>query len=284
MPHTNSRTSQASKHKATKPIHTKRQIVESEDGWAKVVGGRTRKPNTNAKTRGEAESDFSIGPYHYVTKTLEEVKEEYERSWKRWKESEDCEMLRERLVRVKETLKNNKRVISNIVVLGLGSFQNAESTHTSNSYSQLAALETLITELGLEDLPVIQQDPAFTELDAKFVATLSPPQTVVEDPKAFDQVKEGSLVYAVHCYPEIYDKVRKIATPVFLIGNDLDGKDDKDFVERYPEIQKLYDGMEKTFTMPRYGDTFSDTIVFIRKPSKPSATTEETPETKPSES
>lgn len=120
-----------------------------------------------------------------------------------------------------------------------------------------------MSELGLEDVSVVQQDLAFTKLDVEFLSSLTLKQSVVEDPKAFNIVAEESLVYAVHCYLQIYDKVRKVAIPAILIGNDLDGKDDRDTIKKCPEIQKLYDVLEKSFIMPLYRDTFNDTVLSL---------------------
>ena len=45
---------------------------------------------------------------------------------------------------------------------------------------------------------------------------------IVENPKAFELIDEHSLVYAIHCYWNIYDEISKGPVPAVLIGNDLE--------------------------------------------------------------
>ena len=238
-----------------KMTQIKRAVVVDDDGWGHVVGGKTRKA-TSKKTWGPTIGDFTIGEYKYAKKALKEVTVEYEKCKKAWDESEACNDL-------KEWLKRLEVRVENVVVLGMGSFQHAESKHARSAMTQLAGLETLLEALGIEGVQIIQQDPAFTELDRQFLALRK--QKVVADPDAFSEVKESTLVYAIHCYPDVYEKTRAAAIPAVMIGNNLSRKDDKDFVEKYPDLQKLYDGLDLAFAMPQFREDFNDTVVFTRK-------------------
>lgn len=69
------------------------------------------------------------------------------------------------------------------------------------------------------DIPVIAQDPAFSPLDKEFLHSIG--FEVLQSPEGFDAINTNSLVYAIHCYPIVYDHVGKKGPPAVLIGNDL---------------------------------------------------------------
>jgi hypothetical protein len=120
------------KHKhANKVVRTKRAIIEGDDGWAHVVGGRTIKSDTS-KTK------VKKGGFDTVTYTLEEVTEEFKILEKKWENSDACRELIKLLQPYKE-----KNQIKNVVVMGLGSFEHQGSTQT-----QFAALATIVATLG----------------------------------------------------------------------------------------------------------------------------------------
>lgn len=258
MPHTNSRTSTATKRKQAKPVYTKRVILEDDDGWAHVVGGKTHKSRSTQNPKTE-KGDFSIGQFQYMNKTIEELKKEYDTAKKNWEKSSACEELK-RLLKGEESIKN----VDNVVVFGLGTFQAVEAQHSRTSMTQLAALGTIL-EAQRCDMPVVQQDPAFTDLDKQFLAGFK--HTVASDPVGYKSVSERSLVYAIHCYPDVYDGIRKAATPAMLIGNNLKGEEPAAFdnPENFKELPKLYDMLDIAFNMPQIGNSFSSTVVFTRK-------------------
>ncbi len=75
--------------------------------------------------------------------------------------------------------------------------------------------------LGWEEKqPCIFQDPQFTGLDKDFLTSLG--YTVVEDPLAFGHVTENSLVYAIHCYAEVYKSIAEGPRPALMIGTDAE--------------------------------------------------------------
>ena len=71
---------------AKKAVRTKRAIIEDEDGWAHVVGGRTIKPDAS-KTK------IKKWGFDVVTYTLEEITAKYESLEDKWEESDACKEL-----------------------------------------------------------------------------------------------------------------------------------------------------------------------------------------------
>lgn len=68
-------------------------------------------------------------------------------------------------------------------------------------------------------MPVALQDPAFSPLDKEFLESLG--HQVAEHPYGFSLIDAGTLVYAIHCHPSVYDNVGKRATPAVFIANNL---------------------------------------------------------------
>lgn len=69
----------------------------------------------------------------------------------------------------------------------------------------------------METLKCIAQEPAFTPLDRQFITGLG--FEVVEDPAAFGHITDGTLVYAIHCYSDIFENVSKGPQPAAMVGN-----------------------------------------------------------------
>ncbi|KFY38297.1 hypothetical protein V495_06655 [Pseudogymnoascus sp. VKM F-4514 (FW-929)] len=238
---------------AKKAVRTKRAIIEDEDGWAHVVGGRTIKPDAS-KTK------IKKWGFDVVTYTLEEITAKYESLKDKWEESDACK----ELIKPLEPYEGKTKV-KNVVVMGLGSFQNEMGDFSRCSLTQLAALSTIRKTLAIWDIPVIAQDPAFSPLDTEFLQTLG--IEVLESPAGFEVIDEYSLVYAIHCYPIVYDHVGKKGPPAVLIGNDLARLTDGpiDFRERFPDILTCYESLESLFPLPQFRDDFSDTIWYCSK-------------------
>jgi hypothetical protein len=64
------------------------------------------------------------------------------------------------------------------------------------------------------------QDPQFTDTDKQLLRELG--YEVVEDPEAFRHIEEESLVYALHCYADVYKKVSEQKRPALFIGTDVE--------------------------------------------------------------
>lgn len=144
MPHTNSRKSSGSKtsKKSPKDVRTKRVIVKDDDGWAHVVGGRLIKPDAN-KMKLE-KGDFELNGTQYLNKTFDQIAKEYENFRKIWEQSDACKELIEL---VRPYAENNG--VKNVVIMGLGSLQAMSGALNRTSYTQLAALITIMATLGM---------------------------------------------------------------------------------------------------------------------------------------
>jgi hypothetical protein len=223
MPHTNRKKKTAGttpKRDEKKPIlvHTKRKEVEDEEGWTHIVDTpRTRSATLKSKTNVSAlhARDFEINGVSYINRTLEELKTDYE-YWKQaWEESEPCKDLREKIAAGRK----GKRAVNNVVLLGLGSLQSSRREGRRASATQLAALQTIVQTLAGDLKKVVAQDPQFTDLDKEFLTSLG--YGVAEDPEAFKEIKEGTLVYAIHCYAKVYKAISEAPRPALLIGTDV---------------------------------------------------------------
>lgn len=129
---------------AKKAVRTKRAIIEDDDGWAHVVGGRTIKPDAS-KTK------IKKWGFDVVTYTLEEITAKYESLKDKWEESDACKELIKPL-----ELYKGKTKVKNVVVMGLGSFQNEMGDFSRCSLTQLAALTTIRKTLGGLFIPCLR--------------------------------------------------------------------------------------------------------------------------------
>lgn len=222
MPHTNRKKktgTTTAKNDDKKPtiVHTKRKEVIDEEGWTHVVDAPSGKAkNASLKTAKLLHGgDFEINGVSYINRTLEEVKTDFEYWKKQWEQSAACEELKKLLAEGE-----SRRKIGNVVFLGMGSLQNSRREGRRASAAQLAALQTLETIFsGGTKLPVILQDPQFTDLDKEFLASLG--YAVADDPEAFKLITEDTLVYAIHCYANVYKAVSEGPRPASLIGTDV---------------------------------------------------------------
>jgi hypothetical protein len=151
MPHTNRKKKNVDSQKKV-IVHTKRKEVLDEEGWTHVID----KPQPKAipsiqkpERKGNANlwsiaADFRIGDAYYVDRTLEEYEVDFDRARKTWGKSEACRQLKVLL----EGKTGEEREIGNVVVLGLGSLQNARGEGRKASWLQLVALRDLVEGLG----------------------------------------------------------------------------------------------------------------------------------------
>jgi hypothetical protein len=238
MPHTNRRkksTTTTTETTESKPkiVHTKRQQILDNDGWTHVVDTPSRRnaPKHNAPFLHGG--DFERDGVSYINRTLDELKADYEYYKKQWEENTACEELKTKL-----QAREGKLEIKNVVCLGLGSLQSARREGRRASYTQLVALQSiigtfskelylsfsanganrLVIALGPGSLCIFQ-DPQFTELDTQFLESLG--CTVVNDPLAFGHIADRSLVYAIHCYADIYKSISEAPSPAILVGTDV---------------------------------------------------------------
>jgi hypothetical protein len=203
-----------SKKKKTTAVHMKRTQIEDEEGWTHVVDAPRRSKNGGVK-KGQVllhGGDFEVDGVSYINRTLEEMKTEFEYWKKSWDEDSACLELKEKL----QVL----RGVENVIFLGMGSLQSSRREGRRASATQLAALQTIVSSLGEgKGLKVILQDPQYTALDKEFLISLG--YVVLEDPDAFKEIGEESLVYAIHCYAKVYKEVSNGRRPKVLIGTDV---------------------------------------------------------------
>jgi hypothetical protein len=142
MPHTNRKKPQST---ASKPrlIHTKRQQIEDSDGWTHVIDA----PRHSAASKGKEwlhAGDFEKNGASYITRTLDEVLKDFDQYTQQWQQNEACEGLKKALGEI-----GGRWKVDNVVVLGLGSLQSARREGRRSSYTQLAALRTMVEALGM---------------------------------------------------------------------------------------------------------------------------------------
>lgn len=134
-----------------------------------------------------------------------------------------------------------RRNVDNIIVLGLGSLQSARREGRRATLTQLAALQTIIKHFGMlstsltntqltiylesqpsttHPLKITLQEPLFTPTDKTYLSSI-PNYEIVNDPEAFTKITEGSLVYAIHCYAQVYKAISEGVRPAVLIGTDV---------------------------------------------------------------
>jgi hypothetical protein len=226
MPHTN-RKKKSNGEVGFKPkpkfAQTRRQEIEDDEGWTHVVDAKKTLNFPEVKEIGIKkpwDGDFVSGDNAITTMDLAEIEAEHKRYRDQWEASEACTQLKGLLA-----AGSGGVAISNVVCLGLGTLQDWKLQSRRTSHVQLAALQTITAVLGIESVPRFAQEPHFTELDKQFMKSMN--YEIVEDPEAFSKISENSLVYAVHCYPALYQSIGRQGRPALLIGNDLKGYIDK---------------------------------------------------------
>lgn len=143
MPHTNRKRNPQNNRSKPQLVHTKRQQIEDSEGWTHVVDA----PRGTTLRKGKDwlhAGDFEKNGASYINRTLEEIRKDFEHYTQQWEISEACESLKKSLRKIE-----GKRRVDNAVVLGLGSLQSARREGRRASYTQLAALRTMVEALGM---------------------------------------------------------------------------------------------------------------------------------------
>lgn len=157
MPHTNRKkkcpislgadgkpSKQASSKKFT---HSKRELVESSDGWTQVAssGWKSAKPHVHSHLHSQGPSGLSP---QVLDMSLDEMRIGYERYRKAWEESAACVQLK--AILADDNAGGSGRCgIDNVVCLGLGCLHAVSLVWRRTSCMQLAALETIREVLGM---------------------------------------------------------------------------------------------------------------------------------------
>ena len=149
MPRTNRKKKSAATETETateskpKIIHTKRQQILDSEGWTHVVDTPSRRNAPRHKAPFLQGGDFQKDRFSYVKRTIGELKTDYAYHKKQWEEDAAFEDLK-----IKLEGKERKVDVTNVVCLGLGSFQSARREGRRASYTQLLALQSIISKLG----------------------------------------------------------------------------------------------------------------------------------------
>ncbi|TGO37733.1 hypothetical protein BHYA_0090g00230 [Botrytis hyacinthi] len=281
MPHTNRKKKSGARDtgeeaEKTKKIaqSTKRKQIEDGEGWTHVVGGGKK---TGAAETWTHAGDFVKDGVAYIERSMEEMQADLESYRKQWEGSEAAGQLKKIL--------HGRGKVNSVVCLGLGSLQSARREGRRSSYTQLAALMMIIEEFGelcLESLvgdpktnnilggmgedkmQCIFQDPQNTEGDKDFFTSLG--GKVVDDPLAFDYIKEDTLVYAIHCYGPVYKTISQGPRPAVLIGTDVDNFSNL-WLSKTETLEQHLDDMIKDceiINFPQLRHDFSDTKIYWR--------------------
>ncbi|TQS39455.1 hypothetical protein Golomagni_00019 [Golovinomyces magnicellulatus] len=246
----------------------KRREVLDTEGWTHVVNksGKTLQAQKISAAGSPMHiGDFEINGIAYLNRTLEDVKKEFYFWQKQWEGSSSCAELKKKLRNLKETCKTCE--INDFVVLGIGSLLSARREARRCSATQLAAVLTIFQVID-KAVPVAVQDPQYLELDEEFISSLG--WTVVRDPKAFGLIGENSLVFAIHCYWEIYHSIIKASKPSVLIGTKmnnfekLDTTSSEELSNKMEIINRIVEDYQE-IDFPQLRHDFSDTVIYWRQ-------------------
>ncbi|KAG9231990.1 hypothetical protein BJ875DRAFT_467987 [Amylocarpus encephaloides] len=282
MVHTNRKKNRSGTPRKPKIVHTKRREVLDDEGWVHIVDKPSTKPAPNvvelkdeSKELWALAADFKIGNCYYVDRTIEELLVEYDRARKSWGKCEACRQLK---IFCEEKTSADNEGVKKVVCLGLGSLQNARGEGRKASFGQLVGLLSLLENLGKEGMEIIFQDPAFTALDKQFLTSLSESYSVLETPEAFAKVTVDTMVYAIHCYADIYSQISTQEPPAVLIGTNMDKFEMSSEVDESTgrTLKAMVEGYEKS-PFPQIRSDFSDTIIYWGRRSTEEAGVAATP-------
>lgn len=238
-----------------------------KEGWTHVIDRVQRAPKSQNKAPAGSPShtgDFEVNGIPYINRDLEGVKKDFSHWQKQWDESLASVELREKIVCRKEICE-----IKNIVVLGIGSLLSARREARRCSATQLAAVKTIVQALGDIPVPIVVQDPQYVKTDEEFLSHLG--WTVVESPEAFQRIGFNSLVFAVHCYRDLYCTIANGCRPAILIGTKLENFEKLEFSQKpsmeLNVLKYMIEGFFAETDFPQMRNDFSDTKIYWRKAS-----------------
>ena len=225
------------------PEHPK-SIQEQEQSQRKSdKAGLEAEHGNQCRENNPGDYRVGFGWRSYRNVTFSQLVEEFGIAKAAWENSPECKAMVLQL----ESLKGAARSkITNIVALGIGSLHDTRSRNSSStrrSALQLAAVLTIASYLGgksgllsnycqlrrnanarwpcsaaEESLPVLAQDPDYSELEKDFLRSLD--ITVAEDPDAFSSINPGSLVFHIGTYFDLAWWISAGSWPAAMICND----------------------------------------------------------------
>ncbi|OBT67402.1 hypothetical protein VE03_03132 [Pseudogymnoascus sp. 23342-1-I1] len=170
----------------------------------------------------------------YASRTLETMREEFLHYQELWVGSPAYTSLRTTIRALKDR-QESYVPIDNVVCLALGSLQSAAEACRAASFTQLAALLTIMELLDLDPQTTpntfTAQDPLFTPLDATFLSTLG--FTAVPDPSGFLAITPTTLVYCIAGYLDMDWVISRGPWPAALVCGDI-----AVFIDRIVEEKK----------------------------------------------
>ncbi|CAM1501525.1 Fc.00g035090.m01.CDS01 [Cosmosporella sp. VM-42] len=238
---------------------------DQDSGWT-IIGHKHKR-----KTRGSIKDLPKRKTRTTDLRSVEELDADYRRIRARFEEETCCKQLRE--IVAKNAVPSMK--ISRAINLGIGTFDPVDLSWAAMraSYVQLIAFLIMVEEIEKitgQEIKCVFQEPAFTQSDKDFVASLG--HEVVEDPAACDMVNESSFLFSVHLYRPIYARALKNHLPAIFVGTGWTAWDkisQTDGIENMEEFERSYNVYN--FPKDTYGYAFSSTGIYW-KPSPWEAT------------
>ncbi len=182
----------------------------------------TKKQESNMASSSGQPSQ-SPGP-SATGQAFREIAEEFDRHTQYWESSGAPQLLADVFEQDLSLFPNS--TITKCVCLGLGNIakhMTVPGTEHVASIKQLVVLQKLLILLRRKHsiAEVFFQDPKVTDVEAAFLKSLG--YIIVEDPQAYNQVDENTLVFAPRFPNDLIVKCLGRAYPALYIGLDLDG-------------------------------------------------------------
>ncbi|EEH42533.2 uncharacterized protein PADG_07353 [Paracoccidioides brasiliensis Pb18] len=217
---------QSSARRKGRSCQPKRVQVHDDDGWTHITTTRHATANKPCLPPVRDVLAPAEAPDGLSLKTL---KKQFEWHKKVWEESQSWKTLREVLGTALST--GALRTIDKCVCVGLGSpsgfLRGGWVDRRAVSLYQLAALVTILEYFAWEDTPsnaikdCYAQDPVFNMLDKQLLESVG--VHVVEDPKAFALINEGTFLYSPGA-ERSHLLVMLSSNPALFFGGPLDGE------------------------------------------------------------
>ncbi|KAL8716217.1 MAG: hypothetical protein Q9220_000122 [cf. Caloplaca sp. 1 TL-2023] len=164
----------------------------------------------------------------WVRRTPKELEYAFARVQSEWQESEAKKALEQHFAAIIEDTH-----ITKVVAFAIGSLHSVKERSRRASNIQLAVLLTIIecVNKGKESSQHVRcylQEPFLSKLDQGLLESRG--ITVIDDPKGFELVDQGTLVYMQNTYAYLYCTINKGPWPAVMISDPLES-----FVRRFDQ-------------------------------------------------